>query len=142
LPAADEVTPIIEPTPAYVAPESETVKVADIPSAVPEPAPAPAVQDVIVDAKVIKNASAKYPSAAERRNYFVNVAIEVAYDIGVDGRPANLRVLSNDHTGKFNDAFEKEAMKAIKRIRYEPKTVNGVAVETTGKQTRIVFRAE
>ena len=146
LPAAGEFTSDINAEPAYVAqepqPEPEAVKVASIPTVISEPAPTPALQDVIVDAKVLKKASAKYPSAAQRRNYFVNVAIQVAFDIGTDGRPANLRIISNDHTGKYNEAFEKEAMGAIKKMRYEPKTVNGVAVETKAKQKRIVFRVE
>lgn len=142
LPAADEFTSDISPEPAYVAPESEPVQVASIPAVISEPAPTPAVQDVIVEAKMLKNASASYPSAALRRKYFVNVAIQVAYDIGTDGRPANLRIVSNDHTGKYNDAFEKEALRAIEKMRFEPKTVNGVAVETADNQKRIVFRTE
>lgn len=140
LPAADEFTAVIDAEPAYVAPEP--VKVASLPSGVTEPVPTPAVQDVIVEAKILKNASARYPSAAQRRNYFVDVVIEVTYNIDTDGRPANLRIVSNDHTGKYNDAFEKEALKAIEKMRFEPKTVNGVAVETTDKQKRIVFRTE
>lgn len=146
LPAADEFTSDTNLAPAYVAPEPqpepESIKIASIPAVISEPAPTPAVQDVVVEAQMLKNASAKYPSAAQRRNYFVNVAIQVAFDIGVDGRPANLRIISNDHTGKYNEAFEKEAMGAIKKMRYEPKTVNGVAVETKAKSKRIVFRTE
>jgi len=141
LPAANAFTPTFEPEPAYIAPESEAVKVASIPATISEPAPTPAIQDVIVEAKMLKNASAKYPSIAQRRNYFVNVAIEVNFDIDENGRPANLRVVSNDHNGRFIDAFEKEALRAIEKMRYEPKTVNGAAVQDANKKKRIVFRA-
>ena len=72
----------------------------------------------------------------------MNVAIEVGYDIDATGRAINLKIASNDHTGRYNEAFEAEALKAIEKMRYEPKTVNGEAVVTTGKQKRIVFRVE
>ena len=134
-----------DPVPAYVAPELASepapVKVASIATPI-EAAPSPAAQDVIVEAKVLKNASAKYPASAIRRDYYVNVAIVVAYDIDSSGRPANIRIASNDHEGKYKPAFEKEAMNAIKKLRFEPKTLNGVPVMSEGKQKRIVFRAE
>ena len=66
----------------------------------------------------------------------------VRYDIDTSGRATNLSIHSNDHTGRYNDAFEKEAMKAIEKLRYKPKTVNGNAVISTGEQKRIVFRTE
>jgi len=142
-PGVTDTLPAAETTPAFIAPEPEPepVQVASIPEIV-EPAPAPVAQDVIVEAKMTRNASAKYPGLAERRNYYVNVVIEVAYDIDASGRATNISIASNDHTGKYNEAFEKEAMKAIEKLRYDPKTVNGEAVVTTGKQKRIVFRTE
>ena len=150
LPAAEEIAPIIETASTYIAPEitpepapePEALKVASIPSTISEPAPTPAVKDVIIEPKLLKNASAKYPSVAERKKYYVNVAIEVAYDIGADGRPANIRIVSNDHNGKYNSAFEKEAMRAIEKMRFEPRTINGVVVYATDYAKRIVFRAE
>jgi len=77
-----------------------------------------------------------------RWKYYANVAIVVGYDIGENGRPLNLHIVSNDHTGKYNEAFEREAIKAITRMRYEAKTINGEAAVTTGKEKRIVFRTE
>ena len=141
LPAASVIVPNNDQVPAYLAPEADPVKVASIPT-ITEAAPTPVAQDVIVEAKALKNASASYPAAAQRRNYFVNVSIVVAYDIDISGKAANIRIESNDHEGRYNAAFEKEAMNAIKKLRFEPKTVNGVAVMSEGKQKRIVFRAE
>ena len=86
--------------------------------------------------------SAKYPPIAERRNYYVNAVIEIAYDIDETGRPVNLRIVSNDHNGKYNSAFEKEALRATEKTRYEPKTVNGIPVQTKDNLKRIVFRGE
>ncbi|MEP3889563.1 MAG: energy transducer TonB [Hellea sp.] len=137
----DSLPAASDPVPAYVAPEVEPVKVASI-AAITEAAPTPVEQDIIVEAVTLKNAVAKYPSSALRRNYFVNVAIVVAYDIGSNGKAANIRIESNDHAGRYNVAFEKEAIKAVKGQRFEPKTVNGVPVVSEGKQKRIVFRAE
>jgi len=149
LPVAVTKASRIAIAPVYVAPdvqlvpepvtlsEPEPLKVASLPT-IPEPEPAP----VIKEASILKNASASYPSVAQRRNYFVNVAIVVAYDIDDTGRPQNLRIASNDHDGKYNDAFEKEALKAIDKMRYKPRTINGTATTTSGKEKRIVFRVE
>jgi len=142
LPAAEDVSSITQGTSAYFAPAPEPAKVASIAPVISEPAPTPVVQDVIVEAKLLKNASAKYPSAAQRKNYFVNVTIVVAYDIDATGRATNISIASNDHSGRFNGAFEKEALRAIEKMRYEPKTMNGIAVKSTGKKKRIVFRTE
>ena len=142
LPAAEEIAPVIESTPSYIEPEPESVKVASIPPTISEPAPTPAAQDVIVEAKVLKSASAKYPPSAERRKYYANVAIIVGYDIDTSGRASNIRIESNDHSGKYNDSFEKEALRAIEKMRYEPKTVNGTPVQTKDIRKRIVFRGE
>ena len=142
LPAAEEIAPVIESTPSYIEPEPESVKVASIPPTISEPAPTPAAQDVIVEARALRNVSAKYPPIAERRNYYVNAVIEIAYDIDETGRPVNLRIVSNDHNGKYNSAFEKEALRAIEKTRYKPKTVNGTPVQTKDIRKRIVFRGE
>ena len=99
-------------------------------------------KDVIKEASLLRSASANYPSLAQRRNYFVNVNIVVEYDIDDKGRAQNLRIASNDHDGKYKGAFGKEALKAIEKMRYKPKTVNGIATKTTGKEKRIVFRVE
>ena len=56
--------------------------------------------------------------------------------------PAEFTRDINDHSGRFNEAFEKEALRAIERRRYKPKTMNGIAVESKGQKKRIVFRAE
>ena len=141
MPTANAFSPSIAPRPADLIARTQTTRVASIPSTVREPAPAPAVQDVIVEAKVLKNASANYPSVAQRKNYFVNVEIQVGYDIDVSGRAANISIVSNDHTGRFNDSFEREAIKAIKKLRYKPKTINGTPASSTGLKKRIVFRA-
>ena len=153
LPSAGEQSLSETAAPIYVAPvvqsqakpvtmpEAEPVKVASLP-VISEPEPTPVIQDVIKEASLINNAGARYPSVAQRNDHFVNVIIVVSYDIDETGKTQNLTVASNDYNGRFNNAFEKEAFKTIKKLRYEPKTVNGVTAKSIGKEKRIVFRVE
>ena len=136
------VAPVVKSDPEpLIMPEAEPVKVVSLP-VISEPEPIPIIQDVIKEASLIKNAGARYPSVAQRRNHLVNVVIVVSFDIDETGKTQNLTVASNDYNGRFNTAFEQEAFKSIKKLRYEPKTVNGVAAKTIGKEKRIVFRVE
>lgn len=141
MPVVTDTLPASEPLPSPTFTQPAPVKVASIP-AVKVSAPTPVIKDIIVDAKMIKNASATYPRSAARRDYYANVAIVVGYDVGTDGNVTNLSIVSNDHSGRHNEAFEKEAMRAIEKMRYKPKTVNGVAVAKRAQQKRIVFRGE
>ncbi|WP_026941411.1 TonB family protein [Hellea balneolensis] len=140
-PIITDTLPASEPLPSYIVTEPSPVKVASVP-AVKVAAPTPVMKDVIIEAKMTRNASAVYPSKASRRDYYANVAIVVGYDVGTDGRVTNVNILSNDHSGLHNEAFEKEALRAIEKMRYEPKTVNGEAVISRARQKRIVFRGE
>ena len=99
------------------------------------------VEDVVVDAKRTKAAKASYPKIAASRNYFTDAKIVVAYDIDAAGKVVNTRIVSNDHSGRFNYAFEKAAMTAVKRQKFTPKTVNREAVPSLARTQRIVFKA-
>ncbi len=140
-PIITDTLPASEPLPSYTLTEPTPVKVVSVPE-VKVAAPTPVMKDVIIEAKMTRNASAVYPSKASRRDYFANVAIVVGYDIGIDGRVTNVSILSNDHSGRHNEAFEKEALRAIETMRYEPKTLNGEPVISRAQQKRIVFRGE
>jgi len=140
--------PRAEPAPVYTPPVSETepvltdpptLQVASVPEII-EPTPAPIVQDVIVEAKVVKNAAARYPNRAERQGYYVNVTILVSYDIDAQGKAVNLSIASNDHSGRYNEDFENAAMRVIERSTYAPKTINGDTVISTGHTKRIRFQ--
>jgi len=104
--------------------------------------PAPAPKDVIVEAQITKTPSAEYPRAAAARNYYVDARIVVAYDIDANGAVINASIQSNDHASlRFNKAFEKAAINAVKRQKFTPKTVNGAPVISTGNFKAIVFKA-
>ena len=100
----------------------------------------PPVQDVIIEAKRLKPARAEYPRVAAAKNYFVDARIVVAFDIDTAGKVVNSRILTNDHMGRFNSAFERAALNAVKNQKYSPKTINGTPVATTGQTQRIVFK--
>ena len=97
--------------------------------------------NLVVEAKRIKSYQASYPFAATKGDYFVDVKIVVAYDIDAQGKVINSRIVSNDNDGKYKKSFDKEAMKAVKRQKFSPKTVNGQAVQSTGQTQRILFKA-
>ena len=97
--------------------------------------------DVVVEAKRTKAYGATYPVAAAKRNYFVDARIIVGYDIDTSGKVINTHIVSNDHEGRFNDAFERAAKTAVKRQKFSPKTVNGQAVQSMNQTQRIVFKA-
>ena len=156
VPAQPVVTDTLSSAQSYITPQ-ETVKEAEAPLiAAPSLAPAiqsieitqqkasevvPPVQDVIVEAKRTRPIRAAYPKAAAAKNYFVDARIVVAFDINEAGKVVNSRILTNDHTGRFNSAFERAALSAVKKQRYSPKTINGTPVASTGQTQHIVFKA-
>jgi len=72
----------------------------------------------------------------------VDARIVVAYDIDANGAVINASIQSNDHASlRFNKAFEKAAINAVKRQKFTPKTVNGAPVISTGNFKAIVFKA-
>jgi len=110
-------------------------------ASLPSVAAVPPVEDIVVDAKRTKAARASYPKIAASRNYFVDARIVVAYDIDAAGQVVNTRIVSNDHSGRYNEAFEKAAMTAVKRQKFSPKTINGEAVPSFAQTQHIVFKA-
>ena len=61
--------------------------------------------------------------------------VKVAFTITKEGRVANPRVLSSNPVG----VFDKAALRAIKKWKFNPKMVDGQAVEQTAAQ-EITFR--
>ena len=75
----------------------------------------------------------RYPRSASRRN--IEGVVKVAFTITADGRVENPRVLSASPP----DVFNKAAIKAIKKWKFNPKTVDGKAVEQSAAQ-EIIFK--
>jgi len=75
----------------------------------------------------------RYPRSAARRN--IEGVVKVAFTITKEGRVLNPHVLSASPSG----VFEKAAIKAIKKWKFNPKIVDGQAVEQTAAQ-EITFK--
>lgn len=70
----------------------------------------------------------RYPRSAARRN--VEGVVKIAFTITKDGRVKDPQVLTAIPEG----VFEKAAIKAIMKWKFNPKIVNGIAVEQTAAQ--------
>ena len=75
----------------------------------------------------------RYPRSASRRN--IEGVVKVAFTITADGRVENPKVLSASPPGMF----DKAAIKAIKKWKFNPKIVDGQAVEQSAAQ-EITFK--
>jgi len=75
----------------------------------------------------------RYPRSAARRG--IEGVVRVAFTITKDGRAANPYVLESTPAG----VFDKAAMRAIAKWKFNPKIVNGEAVEQTAAQ-EITFK--
>ncbi len=80
--------------------------------------------------------SPKYPIRAASRG--LEGYVDVRFDVTELGTTANISVTGAQPEG----IFEKSALAAVKRWRYQPKTVDGKAVEYPGMTQRIVFQME
>ena len=70
----------------------------------------------------------RYPSAAQRVGATANVQVE--FTVQPDGSVNNVRVVSTDAPREFQREFEREAMSAVRRWRFQP-----VAQATTSRRT-------
>ncbi len=108
------------------------------------PSLAPSIsEDTIVPARVTRQARAEYPSRVLRLNKFYDVKVYITYDVNTDGRVENARVDSMDYDGeqRFAEYFEKEAIRAVEKQRFEPRLVNGEPSVEQARTTRISFNA-
>ncbi|KAA5804714.1 energy transducer TonB [Alkalicaulis satelles] len=85
-------------------------------------------------ARPISRASPSYPMAAAQAS-LEGVAL-VSFTVGADGRVKDAEVVfSAPHT-----IFGEEALRAVRRWRYEPRMVDGQPVDHEGVQTMLDFR--
>ncbi len=80
--------------------------------------------------------SPRYPNRAASKG--LEGYVDVRFDVTALGTTANISVTGAQPEG----VFEKSALAAVKRWRYQPKTVDGKAVEYPGMTQRIVFQME
>jgi len=70
-----------------------------------------------------------YPSSARRMK--IEGYVKVELNVDATGRVLSTKILKSEPEG----VFDKSVKKAIRRWKFRPKTVNGVAVEQTGVLT-------
>ena len=102
------------------------------PAAPPPPAPAPAsgeTRDVAVTSPPVP----VYPIAAARNRQ--EGWVDVEFTVGADGSVANAHVTASQPSR----VFDREAIAAVQRAKFEPKMQNGVAVASTLRR-RIEFK--
>lgn len=98
-------------------------------AAQPAPAqPAAARPAASNDLRAVAQPGPRYPSAAQRVG--ATAAVQVEFTVQPDGSVENVRVVSSNSPREFQREFEREAMSAVRRWRFQP-----VAQATTSRRT-------
>lgn len=100
-------------------------------AAAPAPAPAavaPRPAAASTELRPISQPGPKYPPAAQRAG--ASGSVQVEFTVGTDGSIASARVVSSDGTRQFQREFEREALNAVKRWRFQP-----IGQATTSRRT-------
>ena len=96
-------------------------------AAAPPPAAArPAAAST--ELRAISQPGPKYPPAAQRAG--ATGSVQVEFTVGTDGNIASARVVSSEGTRQFQREFEREALNAVKRWRFQP-----IGQATTSRRT-------
>lgn len=134
-PAADATATTAAATPAAATPAAADTAVASTtPPPRPAPAPAPAAPaGETRDAAVTSPPVPVYPIAAARARQ--EGWVEVEFTVGADGSVQNARVTGSNPTR----IFDREAVAAVQRAKFQPKVENGQAVASTLRR-RIEFK--
>jgi protein TonB len=93
------------------------------PAAPPRPRPAPSVE-----LRAVSQPGPRFPPAAQRAG--ATATVQVEFTVGTDGVVSSARVVSADAPGQYRREFEREALSAVKRWRFQP-----VSQATTSRRT-------
>jgi len=105
------------------------------------PDPEPVVQaptEVVVQPKIRRNVTPRYPRAAQRRN--IGAVVTLTMNIDEKGRVAMTEII-NVEAERYEKEFSRAAKRAAMRTRFHPKTVDGEAVSAIGVRKRYIFRS-
>jgi periplasmic protein TonB len=135
-PAVEAPTAAATPPPAAATPAENTVATttpvatpAPRPAAPPPPAPAGETRDASVTSPPVP----VYPLTAARNRQ--EGWVEVEFTVGADGSIENAHVIGSQPSR----IFDREAVAAVQRAKFEPKIQNGTAVASTLRR-RIEFK--
>lgn len=70
----------------------------------------------------------RFPAAAQRAG--ATASVQVEFTVGTDGTVTNLRVVSSDASRQYQREFEREALNAVKRWKFQP-----IGQATTSRRT-------
>jgi protein TonB len=87
------------------------------------------------EARLIQHVAADYPPEAARKG--VEGSVDVSFTISPEGKVSDITVTN----AVPSDIFNRAAIAAVRRWKYEPKTVNGVPVEAH-QQLRLQFKLD
>ena len=105
--------------------EAQRAQQAAAQQAAARPAARPAAS---TELRAISQPGPKYPPAAQRAG--ATATVQVEFTVGTDGAIASARVVSSDGPRQFQRDFEREALNAVKRWRFQP-----VGQATTSRRT-------
>lgn len=150
-------SPTIEPLPEVtldLAVSGVSISVPALPTKAPQPTPAPqpitpaqptaqplTAAPVVEPGPVVQNqqvmpiyrAEPVYPRKALQRR--IEGYVVVNFDVDSDGRTTNIRVIES----KPNRIFDREAVTAISRWKYQPKLVNGQPISQMDQKVKLEF---
>lgn len=86
---------------------------------------------------LVQSGSYVFPQEAKDAGYILGTVV-VEYDIGVDGKVRNLKLVSSDPP----ELFDAEALRFVGEWRFRPAHENGLPVATEGLQSTITFKLE
>lgn len=87
-----------------------------------------------VEAQLVRTVAPAYPDRCARGARALE-SVTVMFDVSAAGRAVNARIV-----GSTNACFNDEALAALGRWRFEPRTVDGAASLETGKSATLNFR--
>ncbi|MCW8331718.1 energy transducer TonB [Photobacterium sp. SDRW27] len=79
---------------------------------------------------------ARYPARAQKQG--AEGFVVMSFTIDPQGRPADIKVID----AKPRRLFEKEAIRALRKWKYQPKMVDGKAVSRIGQTVRLEFKLQ
>lgn len=91
-------------------------------------APAQPARAASSELRPISNPGPRYPPAAQRAG--ASGSVQVEFTVATDGSVTGVRVVSSDGQRQYQREFEREALSAVKRWRFQP-----VAEATTTRRT-------
>lgn len=114
-----------DPAPA---PGQQPASAASNPPTPPAPSPAAPILR-IVEPRQLVDAAPAYPSVAVQRR--LEGQVELEFQVEVDGSVSNIQVVGSEPAR----VFDREAVRAAQRWRFEPRRENGVAVSSRVRKT-------